>query len=145
MCPVILPYGSFKCGKSKCGTCDYLLETQNVGFITDGNIIDFKVLKHFSCNSADVIYKIQCNGCALFYIGQTVSLRNRVTNHKFNISNSEYRSQKVHKHIFDCAGHLKIPFAIVPFYQVKQKTLIARLTIEDYFIRKFKPLLNSGN
>ena len=28
---------------------------------------------------------------------------------------------------------------------VKQNSLIARLTIEDYFIRKFKPSLNAGN
>ena len=145
LCPPMLPNGSFKCGKSNCGTCDYLLETQNVEFITDGNIIDFKVLKHFKCYSADIIYKIQCQGCPLFYIGQTTNLRNRVTDYKFKISNSEYRVQKVHKHIFDCAGHLEIPFTIVPFYQVKQNSLIARLTIEDYFIRKFKPSLNAGN
>ena len=58
---------------------------------------------------------------------------------------------KVHKHIHDCAmnpnddftaSDYVFPFTIVPFYYVRQGTLTARLTIEDYFRRKFGATLN---
>ena len=49
---------------------------------------------------------------------------------------------KVHRHLDNCANDYEIPFNIVPFYTVRQGTLTARLTVEDYFIRKFQPQLN---
>ena len=55
------------------------------------------------------------------------------------------RNQKVHIHIHGCtASNYKFPFSIVPFYHVRQGTLTARLTVEDYFVRKFNPTLNAG-
>lgn len=144
LAPVILPSGSFKCGKSNCGTCPYLLVTDNVRFNTDGIITNFKLLRNFCCYSTNVIYKITCKQCNLFYIGQTCYLRDRVTNHKFNIRHLPDSASKMHKHIKSCAyNKFTHPFSIVPFYFVKQGTMTARLTVEEYFRRKFNPLLNS--
>ena len=98
--------------------------------------------QYYNDNSGNIICKITCNGCYEYYIGVTVNLRHRVSSHKFNLFNRAYREQKVHVHIHECAGHLTQPFTIIPFYKVKNDTVIARLATEAYFIRKFKPLLN---
>ena len=139
------PNGSTKCNKSNCGTCPYLLETDHVMFKNVETSVEtnFKLLRPFGCTSKNVIYKITCKQCQEFYIGQTVHLRNRMTKHKYDLRNVEYiRNMKVHIHLHNCANLHDIPFTIVPFYQVTQGTLVARLTIEDYFIRKFNPTLN---
>ena len=51
--------------------------------------------------------------------------------------------QKIYDHISFCAKERRLPFTIVPFYQVKQESLTARLTIEEYFIKKYNPKLNT--
>ena len=133
-----------KCNKGNCGTCAYILETDIVylkNFFTN-EVAHFKLLKPFSCTSRNVIYKITCNECSQFYIGETVHLRNRVTQHKSSLRYEYNRVMKVHKHLHECANNHPIPFNIVPFYYVTQGTLTARLTIENYFFRKYKPTLN---
>ena len=138
----ILEKGSVKCGNTRCGTCPFFLETQYINFHRV-NII-FKLLNSFTCTSGDVIYKITCNGCGEYYIGLTMHLRSRVSKHKNDLFNFSYRIQKVHIHLHNCAGDIKIPFNIVPFYQCKRgSSLTVLLAIENYFIRKYKPLLNS--
>lgn len=142
-----IPNGCVKCNKSNCGTCPYILNTDTVYFhnIFTGVKTNFKLLKPFSCTSKDIIYKIACkgDGCSQFYLGQTVHLRNRVTKHKSDLRYEINRNMKVHKHIHACAASdYEFPFTIVPFYHVRQGTLTARLTIEDYFRRKFGATLN---
>jgi hypothetical protein len=142
------PNGSVKCNKSNCGTCPYLLETDTVMFDNvDTNVqTNFKLLRPFSCKSKDVIYKISCNECHAFYIGESVHVQNRMTKHRYDLRQiKNFNSgMKVHVHLHNCARSHEIPFTVVPFYQVTQGTLTARLTIEDYFCRKFNPTLN-GN
>ena len=120
--------GCVKCDKSNCGTCDYILNTDTVYFnnVLTGVETNFKLLKPFSCTSKNVIYKITCKECSEFYIGETVHLRNRVTNHKFDLRHEDHRNMKVHIHIHGCAAahnheRHEFPFTIVPFYAVKQK------------------------
>ncbi|NQY54727.1 MAG: GIY-YIG nuclease family protein [Campylobacteraceae bacterium] len=132
--------GCQKCNKKSCGTCQYILETDSIYFSRLD--IYFKLLNAFTCESGNIIYKITCNGCGEFYIGLTVNLRHRVTNHKFCLFNEASRIQKVHRHIHDCAGSMLVPFSIVPFYKVKRDTNVARLSTESFFIRKFNPRLN---
>ena len=145
------PNGVVKCNQKICGTCDYILETDVVNFhnIATNVHTRFKILRPFNCLSKDLIYKIICRGCEQdFYIGESVHLRNRVTKHKFDFRHIEEKIEnhepimKVHMHLLDCAVMLYPPFYIIPFYQVRQKTLTARLTVEKYFMRKFKPTLN---
>lgn len=141
-----IPNGCVKCNKSNCGTCSYILNTDTVQF---NNIFtrvktNFNLTRPFSCTSKNVIYKISCKGCSNFYIGQTVHLRNRVTQHKSNLRHELQRTMKVHRHIHDCAApDYEFPFTIVPFYHVKQGTLTARLTYEEYFRQKFGATLNA--
>ena len=134
-----------------CGTCEYILETDVVNFhnIATNVHTNIKILRPLNCMSKDVIYKIICRGCETdFYIGETIYLRNRMTGHKFDFRHVEDKIEKheyimkLHLHLHDCAVMLNPPFYIVPFYQVRQNTLTARLTVEKYFIRKFNPTLN---
>ena len=145
------PNGVLKCNQKVCGTCDYLLETDTVHFHNmETNVKTvFKILRPFSCLSKNLIYNIICRGCLKdFYLGQTVQLRQRVTKHKFDLRHIDEKMakrefiMKIHMHLRNCAVSVVPPFYIVPFYQVKQKTLTARLTVENYFIRKFNPTLN---
>ena len=146
------PNGVTKCNQKICGTCDYILETDTLHFHNAETLVGtfLKIMRPLSCLSKNVIYKIICRGCQVnFYIGQTVHVRNRMTGHRFDlrhvdekICNQEY-IMKVHMHLRNCATGLKPPFYFVPFYQVNRKTLTARLTVENYFIRKYSPTLNS--
>ena len=82
-------------------------------------------------------------GCDEYYIGQTVHLRNRVTKHKSDLFHRMNRNMKVHKHIFDCAGVESTPFNIIPFFKVFNPIPARIQATEDYFVRKFKPSLNT--
>ena len=54
-----------------------------------------------------------------------------------------FGDNRVYNHISFCAKNYPIPFNITPFYQVKEDSLTARLTIEDHFIKKYNPRLNT--
>lgn len=129
-----------KCGRSNCGTCPHLLETSEVYFHRANATHNLKA--SFSCNASNIIYKVTCLSCFEYYIGETVHLRHRVSNHKTCIEQDIYRTQKVHHHLFECAKDLEVRFTIVPFYQVKEYSRVTRKAVESYFIRKYKPLLN---
>ena len=135
--------GIKKCCKKKCGTCKYINETRTTNFRRSTKFKTFKINKHFDCRSRNLIYKITCNGCLEYYIGMTKKLRSRVSGHKCSLFNSNYRLQKLHKHIHECAKNKRIPFSITPFYKCKRDTNIVRLATESYFIRKLRPLLNA--
>ena len=132
--------GVKKCGRSNCGTCAHILEDISTYFHRAD--VNHRIMSTFTCKSCNLIYKITCLGCGEYYIGETVHLQHRVSNHKTDIKHEIYREQKVHQHIFECAKNLEVKFTIIPFYQVYEKSRITRKAVEDYFIRKYKPLLN---
>lgn len=133
--------GCTKCGNPRCGTCPYLLESKSISFHNAGAVFTLK--NKFDCLSGGVIYKISCMGCDEYYLGLTIHLRNRVTKHKSDLYNYQNRNMKVHKHIFDCAGIDGTPFKIIPFFKVNDPTPTRLQATEDYFVRKFKPSLNT--
>ena len=136
-----LPHGVKKCQYKKCDACKYIPETNVVNF--KGHHKLFLIKNHFDCNAKNVIYKISCMGCDEFYIGETVNLKQRISGHKHKLLSEESDVQKIYNHISFCAKNCNIPFTIVPFYQVKEESLTARLTIEEYFIKKYNPKLNT--
>ena len=121
LAPVSLPTGNYKCNKSRCGTCAHMTECNNITFNTDTGITNFKLLKHFSCYSTHVIYKISCTGCGEYYIGQTCYLRNRVTKHKCDIRNDAYRIMKVHTHVHDCTKTCLLLSLLFHFFRLSRK------------------------
>ena len=141
-------HGVKKCGATPCITCRYIEEGDTVYFPHVDT--HFKIKHKFNCDSGHLIYKIRCKGCNMdipgcngYYIGRTVCLRERLAHHRFLVFNKNYRLQHLHKHIFSCAGHLEIPFTIMPFFKVKRETISEMQVVEDHFREKFKPDLNT--
>ena len=137
-----IPPGVTKCDYKKCDACKFIPVTKSIDF--KGHTDSFNIKQNFNCNSKNVIYKISCKGCNEFYIGETVNLKQRISGHKHKLLLEDKRDlQKVYNHISFCAKNYPIPFNITPFYQVKEDSLTARLTIEDHFIKKYNPRLNT--
>lgn len=131
-----------KCGRSNCGICNNINEGSEFRF-KDGQI--FKVKHYFTCASENVIYIITCNGCGENYIGQTgMSLRKRMTVHRQQIKNPNYRQIQLSEHLDTCAGAIIPNFKLFPFYQCANGiTEQERIIKESYFIKKYKPKLNN--
>ena len=132
--------GAIKCKKPRCKTCPHIRETPCINF---NNGQKFEIRSNMSCISKNLIYCIICNGCSKEYIGQTGDcLRNRVTVHRQQINHEELRQIDLSGHIAACAKNLSPQFTIIPFYKVREENESLRKTMEDYFIKKFKPDLN---
>lgn len=131
-------FGVNKCHEPRCKTCPAIYETNTYNFWRVG--ITWDIRDTFDCNTKDCIYALTCKGCANYYIGKTVHLRNRMTKHRADIAYDNRRFAFVHRHIKRCG---RGEFFVTPFYKVKTKGLVAHLSIESYFIRKFKPALNT--
>ena len=141
-------FGVTKCGGNPCITCSYIEEGVSVYFPHADT--HFQIKHKFNCNSGYLLYKIRCKGCNVdipgcngYYIGRTTCLKDRLAGHRLGVTNKNYRTKKIYQHIFACAGHLEIPFTIMPFYKVKRETLSEMQIFEDHFIEKFKPDLNT--
>ena len=141
-------FGVKKCGSSPCVTCKFIEEGDSVDFPHVDT--HFQIRHKFDCNSGHLIYKIRCKGCNEdipgsngYYIGRTVCLKERLSHHKFCVYDEICnRTQRLYSHIFSCAGHLDVPFSIMPFYKVKRETISEMNTLETHFREKFKPDLN---
>ena len=141
--------GIYRCNNNPCQTCNFIEVTDQLNFQGDDGIGQtFYINKHFDCSAKNIIYKLTCNRCNMFYIGKTTDLKNRVSKHKSDAKLAPQRIidnkyvMKVSKHLSECASALKYPFKIAPFFEVRDATLTSLLTIEDYFVRKYRPILN---
>ena len=56
--------GTFKCARSRCNTCPFILNTSKIS----GSKRSVKITDCFSCTSANVIYCITCALCNKLYI-----------------------------------------------------------------------------
>ena len=116
-----------------------------------GNSFNFKrnaqpyIVKHnMDCNSHFVLYELTCQDCGENYIGETrKNWRERMTLHRQHIRSSEYRILAATAHIEQCAANETIKFTVFPFYKMTHENDDARRAKEQYFIKKFKPSLNS--
>ena len=133
-------YNVKKCGGSKCGLCDYLIEGKHYNF----NGKKFYVNKNMSCDVENVIYVITCNGCNKYYIVQTGDkLRMRRTVHAQQIRDPSTRQIPLSAHL-DTFCKTEPKFSIFPFYKCFSNKLSVRLVKENYFIKSFQPELNAN-
>ena len=91
-----------------------------------------------SCKTENVIYVLFCNNCPKTYIGETgQKLCTRTAEHRCHILNAAYRKLEVSHHVFECAGHLPIPFCIMPIFKMPLNcTQIERESKELFFQKK---------
>jgi hypothetical protein len=136
--------GIVKCGENQCRCCSHILVCTVVSFKIDSATHNFTLKHNFNCHSHNLIYKLTCNGCGEYYIGQTGdSLKHRMTVHRQQINNPNYSFLRVSKHIRTCANTKDVKFLVAPFYKMSpSSTKLDREKKEDLFIKKFKPSLN---
>ena len=132
------PFGVKKCNKKLCKSCPLVYETDQYNFWKVN--FDYKIRGYFDCSIKECIYVLTCLGCGKYYIGKTVNFRERMTAHRGDIKFANNDSQYVYRHIKSCSGG---NFYATPFYKVKAEGEVAHCAIEDYFIRKFVPCLNT--
>jgi hypothetical protein len=135
-------YGVSKCNEPRCKCCDILLCGATLDFeIPDGNKKTFNIKSNMDCCSSNLIYKLICNKCNAYYIGQTGDvLRNRVTVHRQQILHQHYSFLKVSLHIRQCGKG----FSLMPFFLLPPDCgRLHRESKEAYFISMFHPMLNS--
>ncbi|CAH3110115.1 unnamed protein product, partial [Pocillopora meandrina] len=59
--------GTFKCARSRCKTCPFIHNVEKIS----GPKRSIKIIDHFACTSANVIYCKTCTYCNKLYIGET--------------------------------------------------------------------------
>ena len=86
--------------------------------------ITFKLKNHFTCDSSNLIYVVNCDTCKEEYIGQTregkTKLRDRVRMHPQHIRQPHYQQLKVEGHLRVC-GNGK--FRIIHLLQMMQSII----------------------
>ena len=130
--------GVSKCGTNSCKTCDEILQTDNYYFHEVDYTFHLKCA--LDCSAKNCIYALTCENCGDYYIGKTTYLRKRMSKHRRAIEDEMQRVQEVSKHIADCCASPS--YSVIPFYKVKRHGATALEATEEYFIRKFKPVLN---
>ena len=129
--------GVSKCNKKRCQLCNIIITGNKITFKPTNN--DFYIKFNMTCNSTNVLYVIECQGCRKMYIGETGNLRFRTNLHRDHATKNI--GLGVSRHLHTCvSGRHK--FNIMPFYKMNTDDQTARRTMENYFISKFKPELN---
>lgn len=129
-----------KCNKARCKLCNIIITGDTFVFSTTE--CKYEIRQHMNCDTENCIYVLVCVNCNKFYIGETNNLRLRTNLHRDHIKNNI--GLNVSKHVHNCANskNLDKSFKIMPFYKVNTDDAQFRLTMEEYFIKKFKPALN---
>ena len=127
-----------KCNTPKCKTCPIIVECKS-------NVIlnNYKVTlnSYMSCTTKNCIYVLKCNACCKLYVGETsLSLRLRINLHRQHVNHNRYGFLKVSKHIQNCGGK----FSVIPIFRVPNDSNYVRKKVEQFFIYKIKPDLNSN-
>ena len=132
--------GIRKCQRPNCGLCEHIIEGDTFNFNCGKT---FKIKHISSCEIKNTIYVMKCTNCGLEYIGETgIELRKRVTVHRQQINDGNLRFLKVSHHLAACPT-TNPRFKIFPFYKMNTTNINDRKNKEEYFIKLFKPALNS--
>lgn len=137
--PVIYKNSYRKCDNSKCKTC---LFSDSSYFIKLTDNFNLPIFDNSNCLTENCIYFIMCKFCNFFYIGQTVSFKKRLSNHRHNI-----KCFVPFKDPFCCvAVHFNLKGHYVPnhlrFFIIKKNIAWKeyRLCLESFFINLCKKL-----
>ena len=123
-----------RCGRRGCGSCKEILEVDELYFRNTGK--NYKIKSKMDCTTRNLIYFMMCQSCGHSYIGETVtSFSVRMNGHRTG------QQQEVDIHLSRCGRK----FSTCPLFKVKEESKIARLVMEDIFIKMVKPELNKDS
>ena len=110
-----LPPGSYRCGKN-CITCPYIINgITTYTFTTTGET--HTIPSHFTFDTKNVIYMIQCNRFKLQYIGETKrKLKERFNEHRRIVDNPVSKSEptNVSEHFMLTLNHSALDMQLIP-------------------------------
>ena len=101
--------GTFKCARSRCKTCLFIVNTSKIS----GPKRSVKITDRFTCTSANVIYCITCTLCNKLYIGETGRrLGDRFREHLRDVEKNDKDASKPVARHFNLPNHSKKHMAI---------------------------------
>ena len=122
--------GTFKCARSRCKTCLFIVNTSKIS----GPKRSVKITDRFTCNSANVIYCITCTLCNKLYIGETGRrLGDRFREHLRDVEKNDKDSSKPVARHFNLPNHSKKHMAICGL-SLHLGTTESRKNLEQKFI-----------
>ena len=125
------------CGKNST-SCPYLLKA----LLCQCKRVKKKFLlkNSFNCESSNLIYVVICQEYKEEYIEETDCLvKERINIYRQHIRQPQYQQLTVEEHLRTCGDR---KFHMFPLFKIIQEKKPLRKSYEDYFIDKFKPLLN---
>ena len=120
--------GTFKCARSRCKTCLFIVNTSKIS----GPKRSVKITDRFTCTSANVIYCITCTLCNKLYIGETGRrLGDRFREHLRDVEKNDKDASKPVARHFNLPNHSKKHMAICGLHL---GTTESRKNLEQKFI-----------
>ena len=122
--------GTFKCARSRCKTCQFIINTNKIS----GPKRSVKITDRFTCTSANVIYCLTCTLCSKLYIGKTGRrLGDRFREHLRDVEKNDKDASKPVARHFNLPNHSKQHMAICGL-SLHQGTTESRKNLEQKFI-----------
>ena len=122
--------GTYKCARSRCKTCLFILNTSKIS----GPKRSVKITERFTSTSANVIYCITCTLCKKLYIGETGRrLGYRFREHLRDVEKDDKDASKPIGRHFNLHNHSKQRMAICGL-SLPQGTIENRKNLEQKFI-----------
>ena len=123
--------GTFKCARSRCKTCLFIVNTRKIS----GPKRSVKITDRFTCTSANVIYCITCTLCNKLYIGETGrGLGDRFREHLRDVEKNDKDASKPVARHFNLPNHSKKHMAICAIFSLHLGTTESRKNLEQKFI-----------
>ena len=122
--------GTFKCARSRCKTCLFIVNTSKIS----GPKRSVTITDRFTCTSANVIYCITCTLCNKLYIGETGRrLGDRFREHLRDVEKNDKDASKPVARHFNLPNHSKKHMAICGL-SLHLGTTESRKNLEQKFI-----------
>ena len=132
--------GFHTCSDKRCLTCPSALTGDTVPITSTSGI--FKITKHLTCKSYNVIYVITCKRCKKQYVGKTETTLNlRVNNHRSFINTK--KPDPLAKHFYT-NNHTFADFQITAIDFVPHADTHTLCNKETFYIKLFKTVQPSG-
>ena len=133
------------CRDEKCALCKnkQIIEGSSVKM---ENGFTFNIKESMTCKTKNVVYALFCQGCTRTYIGETGQmLCTRASEHRTHIMVQDYWKLEVSLHVWECAGHLSVPFLIMPIFKMNLNCSRIEREGKEFFLQKFlAPSLHPG-